>query len=136
MCSWNVTAPCSLLLEQTHAHGDNRNVTWIPLTGLYWLFFPVRGHEPSFGLSQPMTEALPWPLLLPSCPGAPAPCAPDDRPHPGGWLKLPVRSWEIKVPPALMSQMFTDQLLLARHRGNGREPREERQTGKEQTGEG
>lgn len=31
------------------------------------------------------------------------------------------------MPPAFMSQMFTDQLLLARHRGNGREPREERQ---------
>lgn len=80
MCSWHVTAPCSLLLEQTHAHGDNRNVTWIPLPGLYWLFFPVRGHEPNFSLAQPTTEALLWPLLPPSCPGAPAPCAPDYLP--------------------------------------------------------
>lgn len=84
MCSWNVTAPRSLPLKQTHAHGDHRTVTWIPLTGLYSLFFPVRGQEPESGLSQPMTKALPWPLLLPSCPGAPTPRAPDNLFHPGG----------------------------------------------------
>lgn len=92
--------------------------------GAYSLFFPVRGHEPKLGPPQPMTKAR--------LPGYTHPRAPDHLSHPVANTPA-APNGEIKAPPALMSQMLTEQRLLARHREDGREPREERQTGKEPT---
>lgn len=102
---------------------------------MYKLFLPVHGQEPKFGLSQPMTGSAVDSGPATSTRTARTFFAPNNSLHPGG-KKLPLftAGRPVQCLP-FISQRFIDHLLLARHWGNGREPRGERQTGNEPTKE-